>query len=191
MSQGSAWNVDSGSITIAPYTWAKRKKREFDRIIGCYDPDTLRSRVIQFHQPDPPALLILKFADLDEPAPPPHDARDELRLASDDDLNAALAFDCPADRLLVHCHAGISRSSAITLAILAARMGPGSELRAVEELFRIRPEAVPNLHIVGLADRLLARSGHLLEAVQAFETPKSKERRRLNRDAYLAYYGCG
>lgn len=191
MPQGSAKLVRGGSISIAPFAWAKRRKRDFDRIIGCYDPDTRPSKIIQFHQPDPPKLLIVKFADLDEPAPPPHDARDELRLASDNDVQAALAFDSPADRLLVHCHAGISRSSAIALTILAARMGPGSERRAAEELFRIRPEAVPNLHVVALADRILARGGHLLEAILASETPKSRERRRRNREAYLSYYGCG
>lgn len=180
----------SGPIAIAPYSWAKRRKREFDRIIGCYDPDTVRSKIIQFHQPDPPELLILKFVDLDDPAPPPHDARKELRLAARDDVEAALAFDQPNTRLLVHCHAGISRSSAIGLAILAARMEAGDEQLAVEELFRIRPEAVPNLKIIRLADQILARDGRLVEAVLGRETPKSVERRRLNRDAYLTYYGC-
>ena len=184
-------NLTSGSITIAPFAWAKRKKREFDRIIGCYDPDTYRSKIIQFHLPDPPALLILKFVDLDAPAPPPHDTRRELQLATVSDVKAALEFDCPEDRLLVHCQAGISRSSGIALAILAARMGAGNEHSAVQELFRIRPEAVPNLHVVELADQHLARGGRLVEAVMACETPKTEERRRLNRRAYLAYYGCG
>lgn len=90
-------NLTSGSITTEPITWAKRKKREFDRIIICYDPATFRSKIIQFHLPDPPALLILKFVDLDGPAPPPHDTLRELQLATVSDVEAALEFDRPED----------------------------------------------------------------------------------------------
>jgi predicted protein tyrosine phosphatase len=183
--------VNSGSITIAPFTWAKRRKRDFDRIIGCYDPDTWQGKIIQFHRPDPPDLLVLKFVDLDEPAPPPHDTRQELHLPTRDDVQAALDFDRPNEKLLIHCHAGISRSTALALAILAARMGTGTEKDAVEELIRIRAEAVPNFEIVRLADLILERQGRLIEAVLERETPRSQERRRLNRQAYLTFYGCG
>lgn len=112
-----------GSITIAPFPWARRKKRHFDRIIGCYDPDTRPRTIIRFHRPDPLELLILKFVDLDLPAPPPHQDRPELRLPSTDDVRTALAFDREHESLLVHCHAGISGSTAIALAILSKRLG--------------------------------------------------------------------
>ena len=141
--------MTDGSITIAPFPWARRKKRSFDRIIGCYDPDTRPKKIIRFHRPNPPDLLVLKFVDLDEPAPAPHDIRSELRLPSVDDLKAALAFDREDASLLIHCHAGISRSTAIALAILSQRLGPGKESEAMDELLRLRPEAVPNLHIKG------------------------------------------
>lgn len=180
--------MTDGSITIAPFPWARRKKRSFDRIIGCYDPDTRPKKIVRFHRPNPPDLLVLKFVDLDEPAPAPHDIRPELRLPSVDDLKAALAFDREDASLLIHCHAGISRSTAIALAILSQRLGPGKESEAMDELLRIRPEAVPNLHIIRLADEILGRTGRLLGTVLECETPEKTERRQQNRQAYFDYY---
>lgn len=69
------------------------------------------------------------------------------------------------DHLLVHCHMGISRSTA-AMAILLAQHRPGGEEAAFERLFEIRPRAWPNSRMVLLADRLLGRKGQLAEALK-------------------------
>ena len=93
--------------------------------------------------------------------------------------------------LLIHCQVGVSRSTAIALAILADRLGPGQEGEALQALLRLRPQAIPNLLVVSLADDLLARNGALRRAVSAWDEtiPANKVRRREQRQAYFQHYG--
>jgi predicted protein tyrosine phosphatase len=72
--------------------------------------------------------------------------------------------------LLVHCLAGISRSTAACYAILAEVLGPGHAEQALEYVRRIRPEAFPNLLVVKHADRLLGRGGELLRALASLRS---------------------
>jgi predicted protein tyrosine phosphatase len=78
----------------------------------------------------------------------------------------AAAADDPLNHLLVHCHAGISRSTA-SMAILLAESRPETE---EDELFahirEIRPQAWPNSRMIALADDLLGRGGRLVEALR-------------------------
>jgi predicted protein tyrosine phosphatase len=67
--------------------------------------------------------------------------------------------------LLVHCFAGISRSTAACFAIAAQALGPDRAAQALELVVRIRPEAFPNLRVVKHADRLLGRKGELVRAL--------------------------
>lgn len=67
--------------------------------------------------------------------------------------------------LLVHCRAGISRSTAAAYVIAASLLGPGHELEALRLVCRLRPEAFPNLLVVQHADRLLGRQGQLVRAL--------------------------
>jgi predicted protein tyrosine phosphatase len=64
--------------------------------------------------------------------------------------------------LLVHCRAGVSRSAAIALAIVADRLGAGNERQACEWLRQTYPLAQPNRLIVFLADEVLGRSQTLI-----------------------------
>ena len=72
--------------------------------------------------------LVLKFDDISMPVDgyiEPHEF----------DIEKALLF---ADQvgngsLLIHCHAGISRSSAIALAIIAKTLGAGKEMEALKQ----------------------------------------------------------
>ena len=64
-------------------------------------------------------------------------------------------------RVLIHCEAGVSRSSAAALIIYATWLGPGRELEAMERVLAQRPIAIPNRRMVALADRLLGRNGRL------------------------------
>lgn len=60
--------------------------------------------------------------------------------------------------LLVHCRAGVSRSTAIALAIAADRLGAGNERHACEWLRETYPQAKPNRLVVFLADEVLERN---------------------------------
>ena len=64
-------------------------------------------------------------------------------------------------RVLIHCEAGVSRSSAAALIMYACWLGPGREHEAMRRVLHQRPIAVPNPRMVEIADRLLAREGRL------------------------------
>ena len=69
--------------------------------------------------------------------------------------------------MLVHCWAGISRSTASAFAIACERDPRGDELEIALAMRRASPSAFPNRRIVALADDILARQGRMLEAVEA------------------------
>jgi predicted protein tyrosine phosphatase len=65
-------------------------------------------------------------------------------------------------RVLIHCEAGVSRSTAAALIMYAYWLGPGREWEAMEQVRTQRPVAFPNRRMVELADRLLVRGGRLV-----------------------------
>ena len=67
--------------------------------------------------------------------------------------------------LLVHCHMGISRSTAAMTMLLAQAHPDESETSITERVRTIRPIAWPNLRMIGFADAILGRSGRLTAAV--------------------------
>jgi predicted protein tyrosine phosphatase len=67
--------------------------------------------------------------------------------------------------LLVHCHAGVSRSTASMLLILAQAMPNATGADLAETILEIRPQAWPNLRIVEMGDAQLGRGGDLVGAV--------------------------
>jgi hypothetical protein len=72
-------------------------------------------------------------------------------------------------RLLVHCYAGHSRSTAATLIFYAFRMGVGKEKEAVEKLFEHSKNISPNPWMVALADCVMERKGNLFEAAAVYD----------------------
>jgi predicted protein tyrosine phosphatase len=69
--------------------------------------------------------------------------------------------------LLLHCHAGISRSPAIALAILLSQMERINELQALQQLHQMVPDCFPNRRIVQLTDDLFSCNGRLVRAVES------------------------
>jgi predicted protein tyrosine phosphatase len=79
-----------------------------------------------------------------------------------------IAFGKTWDRtapLLVHCWAGISRSTAAAYILLCDIHGPGREERIARGLRFHAPHAQPNRLLVRHADLLLGRSGRMIAAV--------------------------
>lgn len=80
-------------------------------------------------------------------------------------IDAARELSQRGGRVLVHCQAGVSRSSAAALIVYAVALGPGREEEAMQRVIEQRPIARPNWRMVEIADQLLARSGRLMAAV--------------------------
>lgn len=91
-----------------------------------------------------------------------------LKLAEAGDIEAILAFLNKWDEaspLLIHCWAGISRSTACTF-IAGCLLRP--KLSEQELAWRLRfasPSATPNHRLVALADQALGRAGRMVAAI--------------------------
>ncbi len=72
----------------------------------------------------------------------------------------------PATPILIHCWAGISRSTATALITLALH-NPGREVEAAKAIRLQSPIASPNRRIVAIADRLMGLDGRLVEGLAA------------------------
>jgi predicted protein tyrosine phosphatase len=148
-------------------------------VLSILDPDWADPEA--FGAFDPHHRTILRFHDAIEPAP-------GLRLPQAGDVEAVLAFgealaQDAAGRdeghLLVHCHMGISRSTA-AMATLIAQAHPGeNEDRILARLREIRPQAWPNLRMMEFADELLGRKGRLVSALARLYGQQISERPRL------------
>jgi len=71
-----------------------------------------------------------------------------------------------AEPLVIHCFAGVSRSTAAAY-ITACALGSSDESEIARRLRRASPTATPNAHLVGLADRILGRGGRMSAAIKA------------------------
>ena len=67
--------------------------------------------------------------------------------------------------VLIHCEAGVSRSTAAALIIYTCLLGEGSEREAMDRVLSQRPIARPNRRMVELADKLLGREGRLMSVL--------------------------
>jgi predicted protein tyrosine phosphatase len=72
-----------------------------------------------------------------------------------------------AKPLVVHCFAGISRSTAAAYVAACALDARRSEHSIAQALRRASPTATPNTRIVSLADQLLGREGRMLNAIES------------------------
>jgi len=68
---------------------------------------------------------------------------------------------------LVHCWAGISRSTAAAYILLCDIRGPGQEAAIARELRALAPHAQPNRLMIRHADRFLGREGRMIASVEA------------------------
>lgn len=97
------------------------------------------------------------------------DALPDMTPPSDDHVAALLDFAHGWDRnapMLIHCFAGVSRSTAAAYTVAAA-LAPGrDELELARALRRASPTATPNSRIIAIADRLLGRGGRMSAAIE-------------------------
>ena len=139
-------------------------RRPFTHVISIWDPewierggveDQLRKR-LPYHT----RLHVAYFHDTSSEEP-------GRRAPVEEDLRQILGFAAdlkPEASVLIHCWAGISRSTAVAFAILCQSTGPGHETDCLESVLAVRPQAFPNALIVALADRILERQGAMQRA---------------------------
>ena len=85
-------------------------------------------------------------------------------------LDRLLAFVDAWDRrepMLIHCYAGVSRSTASAF-IAVCRLSPHRDEAEIAQALRAAsPTATPNLRFIALADERLGRSGRMVAAIEA------------------------
>jgi len=95
---------------------------------------------------------------------------DEMIVPDETVVGRILAFGRGWDErrpMLIHCWAGISRSTA-TAFVLACERSPEADERLIARTLRqTAPHASPNRRIVGLADDMMDRRGRMVDAVEA------------------------
>jgi predicted protein tyrosine phosphatase len=106
--------------------------------------------------------LRLSLHDIDDPTGNQAPAREHVERL----IAFGRGWDAQAP-MLVHCWAGVSRSTASAYTILCDRAGPGSEQTIARALRERAPHAQPNRLIVRLADEALGRGGAMVRAVEA------------------------
>jgi len=135
-------------------------------LLGILDPPTPEPAIYD-HDPHSRTTLLLRFQDIDASEPDgPTAAHAEKIIAFVDQVRRAHAR-APA-RLLIHCHAGISRSTASAYIALARDRGLDRAGDAFRQLLRIAINPWPNRRLVWLADDALCAKGRLLAPLDAY-----------------------
>jgi predicted protein tyrosine phosphatase len=88
-------------------------------------------------------------------------------------IEALIAFARTWNRqgpLVVHCWAGISRSTAAAFITLCTLNKPGTERQFAQALRAASPTATPNYLMVEIADDLLGAKGRMIDAIEEIGT---------------------
>jgi len=140
--------------------------RAVTHVLSILDPNWPEPEA--FFAYDPHHRTEMHFSDAIEPGP-------AIVLPQAHHVEEILAFGANFQRdlaargeghLLIHCHAGISRSTAAMTTLLVQADPEATEERIFERLVAIRPKAWPNSRMIGFADDLLGLGGRLTEALR-------------------------
>ncbi|UMY17727.1 protein-tyrosine-phosphatase [Methylobacterium organophilum] len=155
----------------------EHEARGVSHVLSILDPDT----------PDPTAFTaygthkrtVLRFHDAIEPGPDVVLPERE-HVAAILDFGRAVAEEGAQDaHILVHCHVGISRSTAALLTLFAQAEPETSAEALVARLHAQREKAWPNARLVGFADAMLGREGSLIEATRQLHALQLRKRPHL------------
>jgi predicted protein tyrosine phosphatase len=121
------------------------------------------SRVLRPSAIAPEDHLMLNLHDITIPI-------DGYTLPGEEHVADLIRFVAQWDRrapMVIHCFAGISRSTAAAYVGVCALNPHRGERVIAEALRRASPTATPNIRIVALADQLLRRRGRMVSAIEA------------------------
>lgn len=141
--------------------------------------------IIDTHEPRPAALdtytgidhVLIRFDDVVAEYP-------GFEACTPRHIETVLAFGervhaVPGSHVLIHCHAGVSRSQAAA-AILMCQHAPGREEEAFLRLLELRKHGWPNTRMVEFADVLLKRNGALMGGLLAYRRALIKTKPQLS-----------
>lgn len=138
---------------------------EIVRLTGASHVLTVMGNVDQVQRPVsvlPANHLKVAVDDITEPM-------DGYVMPSDDHVARVLGFVRGWDRgapMVIHCWAGVSRSTASAFAAACALNPHRDEVEIAKKLRAASPNASPNRLIVALADKALGREGRMVRALE-------------------------
>ena len=137
------------------------RSSQITHLLSILDPDAADPTL--YFGIAPQEYLTVRFHDVILPHP-------DLELPRREHIEQVLAFGRKLPQgdpahLLIHCHMGISRSTAAAAAILAQAHTSLGEDAVFDEVQRLRPRAWPNSLMIRHADALLGREGRLVAAL--------------------------
>lgn len=135
-------------LLVGPISAVERLAGEADHVLSLLSPDAPAPVVTR-------PRTLLRFNDIAED-------REGLTAPSAATIQAVLDL-ANTPTLLIHCFAGVSRSTAAAYILACANGGDEHVLAA--ELRALCPEATPNPLMVALADTILARDGAMTRAI--------------------------
>jgi len=167
LAMGDHGVAGSGKIFVGPI-WSLAKAGE----IGASRAITLINGPMMAELVTPPHLaegghLRLIMNDIDRPA-------EGLVAPEAEHIHRLLAFLKGWDQespLLIHCHAGISRSPAAALIALCLLRPDEDEAALAERVRAASAAAKPNRLLIRLADEILGREGRMIAACAALTVP--------------------
>jgi predicted protein tyrosine phosphatase len=145
------------SLHAAPSEFAKHKAA---RAIGILSPDSTHP---VFAGLPPKNHLRLSFHDI-------IDATEGFSAPTMKDAEQLVSFIeewNPARPMLIHCWAGISRSTASAFTTLCMKRPDEDEMDLAKELRDASPSATPNRLIVSQVDHILGRKGRMIRAIES------------------------
>ena len=137
---------------------------EIVRLTGASHVLTVMAKVDQVERPAsvrPENHMKISFDDITEPM-------DGFVAPNAEHVEQVLSFVRSWDRgapLVIHCYAGVSRSTASAFAAACALNPHRDEMTIARQIRAASPIANPNRLIVGLADKALGRDGRMLRAL--------------------------
>jgi predicted protein tyrosine phosphatase len=137
---------------------------EIVRLTGASHVLTVMGKVDQVQRPEsvlPANHLKVAMDDITEPM-------DGFVVPSEAHIEQVLNFVRAWDRgapLVIHCYAGVSRSTASAFAAACALNPRRDEMTIARQIRAASPIASPNRLIVSLADKALGRDGRMLRAL--------------------------
>tara|TARA_B100000579_G_scaffold17589_1_gene12390 strand:+ start:4806 stop:5312 length:507 start_codon:yes stop_codon:yes gene_type:complete len=151
---------------------------DIENCVNKYNPDKMLTIINKNFSPDTPTgieesrHIKMLIDDISEPRdgfvlPEKHHAQSLLDFTDDWDTNKPL---------LVHCHMGISRSTATSLGV-AAKFDPDNIELIIEKLKEIAPHASPNKLMTQYYDEILNLNNRLYSSLNYFNPEPIEESR--------------